>query len=228
MSRQATRRRGSSLAPLGIVALVVVVIIVAVIVYVMRSHAGSNQSDNQQAATAQATVAALRTVVADQQAHAIAQQTQIAQLQHTIVELQQQPIAASTQTPLNQSNGPHSYLASFQQDKYTYVIFLQWTESAGFIRNGHLRTTDNYAPKASESLQFDGVNNNGSYGFTSNVRGATTTFTGKANTDGTFTVIGLPWSVFSGFIGGTFTETLHTATLQDYNVAVANLGSPPQ
>jgi hypothetical protein len=229
MSRQASKRRGGSSAPLAIIGASIFVAVVLAVLYVLywRGGGGGSPPDNRQTVVPQATVAALSTVVASQQAQAIAQNTEIARLQQRIVQLQQ-PAAILTQTPLNQANGPHSYLASFQVGMYTYVIFLQWTETSGFIHNGRLLTTDNYALKASESLRFDGVNNNGSYGFTTSSQGETTTFTGKANSDGTFTVIGLPWNVFRGFIGGTFSQTLHVATLTDYNAAVANLGSPPR
>jgi hypothetical protein len=202
-------------------------VLVLVAIFLLHARAGSRQSDSRQVASARATVAALTTAVAGQQAQAAARETEIARLQRRIGQLQSTANPA-TQTSANPANGPHSYLASFQAGKYTYVMYMEWTETSGFTHNGRLLTTDNYAPKASGSLQFAGVNNNGSYGFTTSSQGVTTTFTGKANSDRSFTVIGLPWSVFSGFIGGTFTQTLHPATLRDYNGAVANLGSPPR
>ena len=165
----------------------------------------------------------LKTAVAVQRSQVLAQQTKIAQQQHTIAQLQH--VASAIPTPGYQANGQHGYIASFQIDTYTYVLYMDWVESSGFIHNGRLLTADNYGRNASKSFQFTGVDNNGTFGFTGTDHHVTITFSGTANSNGTFTVTGLPWNVFTGFVGGTFFQTLHAGTLQDYNTAVANLSS---
>jgi hypothetical protein len=176
----------------------------AALVLVVRANDGRN-------ASAQPTVAALR--------------TEVAQQQRTIEQLQ--GLVAAQQTPGNQANGPRSYLASFQIDKYSYVLYVEWDESDGFVRNGRLLTTDNYIRRGAKAYQLSGIDNHGSFGFTAQDQAVTITFSGKAASDGTVTLTGLPWNVFYGFVGGTFTQTLHPGTLQDYDTAVANLAGPP-
>ncbi len=219
-----TLRRRAPVVFLGIMAILVAIVLA---VWRLNSRSGSGQVDRGQAVAARATAASLTTVVAGQQAQAVARNTEIAGLRTRIAQLQSTAAAAS-RTPVNPANGPHSFLTFFQVNKYTYVMFMSWVEESGFIHHGKLLTTDNYAPKASKSLQFTGINNNGSYSFTTTLQGISTTFTGKMNSDGSLTVNGLPWNVFSGFVGGTFTQTLHAASMRDYNTAVANLGAPPK
>jgi hypothetical protein len=162
------------------------------------------RANDSQQASAPPTVAALR--------------TEVAQLQETI---------AAQRTPGRQASGSQGYIATVQIDKYSYVLYFEWTESDGFVRDGRLFTTDNYARNASKVLQITGTDNRGSYGFTGHDQGTTFTFTGKANADGTFTVTSVPWSVFYGFVGGTFTQTLHPATRDDYDAAVRAMPGPP-
>ena len=205
--------------PLALFLIATVLALVGALLLVMRAN-------NHQTASVPATVAALRTEVAGLREQAVARQTEIAQQQHRIEQLQR--IVAAQQTPIYQANGPHSYIALFQIDKYSYILYLQWDESNGFIRNGRILTADNYVRKGSRSFQFNGIDNHGRFGFTGSDHGVTMTFTGAVNSDGSFTVTGLPWYVFYGFVGGTFTQTLHPGTLQDYNADVANLANPPQ
>ena len=184
-----------------------------------------NRTDAHQSSTVPATIAALRTALTGQQQQVAAQKTEIAVQQHRIAQLQ--TVVPVQKTPANPADGAHSYIASFQLDTYSYVLYLQWTESNGFIRAGQLRTADNYAHKAVKSLQFTGVDDNGSIGFTGADGKTTLTFTGTLQSTGTITVTGLPWSLFEGFVGGTFTQTLHPGTLQDFNAAVASMADPP-
>ncbi len=227
MKRQPPRKAGRQRAPVVLLGSGAILVVVVVVVILLISRTGSGQADSGQVAAARATAAALATVVADQQEQSVAQTTEIAGLRTQVAQLQRTSVPAS-QTPINPANGPHSYLTFFQVNKYTYVMYMSWVETSGFIQDGKLLTTDNYAAKAAESLQFTGINNNGGYTFTTTLQGASTTYTGKMNSDRSFTVNGLPWKVFSGFVGGTFTQTLHPASMQDYNAAVANLGAPPK
>jgi hypothetical protein len=197
-------RRRSPFAALSFFLLIAVLALGAALV--LLAHDNSHQTTSTQA-----TVVALKTEIAAQQ--------------HTIEQLQ--GIVVAERTPTYRADGLHSYVAAFQIDKYSYVLYLEWVESSGFIHNGRLLTTDNYGRKASKSFQFSGVDNNGSFGFTARVNGATITFSGTAHDNRTFTVSGLPWSVFNGFVGGTFSQTLHAGTLQEYNTDVANLSNPP-
>ncbi|MGH2344015.1 MAG: hypothetical protein ACRDG4_02235 [Chloroflexota bacterium] len=227
MRRQLPRNTARRRAPIVLLGSVVVLVVVVIVVFLLISRTGSGQADSRLVAAARATAASLTTVVAGQQEQAVARNTEIVGLQTRIAQLQS-AAAAPSRTPVNPANGPHGFLTFFQVNKYTYVMYMAWVEANGFIHHGRLLTTDNYAPKASKSLQFTGINNNGSYSFTTALQGVSTTFTGKMNSDRSFTVNGLPWNVFSGFIGGTFTQTLHTANMQDYNTAVANLGALPK
>lgn len=179
-----------------------------------------------QSAPAQPSVAALQTEIAGQQGRVAAQQTEIARQQQRINQLQTQVVAP--RTPTYQANGPHNYLVLFQVGKYSYILYLEWVESNGIIRDGRLLTADDSARKASRSFQFTGVDNAGTFGFTGGGEGLTLTFSGKLNGDHTLTLSGLPWSVFAGFTGGTFSRTLHPSTLQDYNAAAANLATTPR
>lgn len=174
---------------------------------------------------------ALRQVVRNNDRHtaaleatAAALSTEVAQQQRRIAQLQT-PDATSQASPVPQT-GSHTYLAAFQIDNYGYVIFMEWTESNGFVRNGRLLTADNYASNATKAYQLGGIDNAGSFGFTAQDAAGTIPFTGKANGDGTLTITGLPWYVFKGFMGGTLTQTLHAATLQAFNAAVTNLAPP--
>jgi hypothetical protein len=173
----------------------------------------------------QPAVAALQTAVAGRQAQVAAQQTEIVRQQQRIDQLQK--LVAAAQTPTYQANGPHSYIVLFQVDSYSCILYAEWVESNGIIRDGHLLTADNYAQKASRSFQFAGVDNAGNFGLTGSGQGVTLTFTGKVKSDHTFMLSNLPWYIFTGFTGGTFSKTLHPSTLQEYNAAVANLSSPP-
>lgn len=107
------------------------------------------------------------------------------------------------------------------------VLYLQWVESNGSIYNGQLLTTDkdgyNNSP-ATNSLQFNGVDNNGSLSFTASGSGYNLPFSGTANSDGTLTV-NMPWSIFAGYAlnGNTFSDTLQVGTVQDYNTDVSNM-----
>jgi hypothetical protein len=220
MSRDKIGRPARRRAPLALLsALVALVVIVLVVALLLTARA-----NNQQTATGQALVATLRTEVAGLQKQAVARQTEIAQQQHRIEQLQR--LVAAAQTPTYQANGPHSYIVLFQVENYSCILYLQWDESNGIIHNGRLLTADNYARNGSKSFTFTGVDNNGRFGFTASGQGMTMAFTGTANRDGTFTAAGLPWYVFYGFTGGTFTQTLHPGTLQEYNAAVANLPAP--
>ncbi len=198
-------RRRAPLAILSAFLAGVVLVLAGALLLVVRAN-------DQHTASVQATVVVLR--------------TEIAQQQHSIEHLQS--IVGEAKTPIYQADGQHSYVAAFQIDKYSYVLYLQWVESNGFIHDGQLLTTDNYVRKGSRSFQFSGIDNNGRFGFTGSDKRVTMTFSGTTNSNGTFTVIGLPWYVFYGFVGGTFTQTLHPGTLQDYNADVANLANPPQ
>jgi hypothetical protein len=213
------RRRRRPLIVLSLFLLLVIAVLVAALLLVARTK-------DQQVVTVQATVAALKTAVTGQQAQVAAGETEIVQQQQKINQLQRNIVV--TQTPVSQANGSYNYVASFQIDKYSYILYLQWTESSGFIHNGRLLTTDNYIRKGSKAFQFSGVDNNGSYGFTGTDSHMTMTFSGITNASGTFTVTGLPWYVFYGFGGGIFSETLHPGMLQDYNAAVANIADPPR
>ena len=227
MQRSHLSNRGQRLSPLAI-PVIALGILALVLVAVRLTRSGS---DTPQPAPAQPTITALSTQVASQQAQLAGratevarQQDQIARQQRLIAQLQR--TATASRTPVSGSDGLHTYTASFQIDRYTYVLYMQWDESSGFIHDGQIRTDDNYAAKAARSFRFTGVDNGGSYGFTGSDSGASMIFTGTANKDGTFAVAGLPWSVFSGFLGGTFTQTLHPGSLADYTAAAANLARP--
>lgn len=206
--------RGSAPVLLTAFLLVLVVALAAALVL-------STRANGQHTTATQATVVALRTAVADAAARAGARGTEVARLQQQLAQLER--AASVTATPTATGNGQHSYIASFQSGGYTYTLFMQWTESNGFLHDGRLRTADNYARETSRSFPLSGVDNDGSYGFTAGDKNAPMTFTGTANADGSFTVSGVPWSVFFGFVGETFTRQLHRGTLQDFNAAVADL-----
>jgi hypothetical protein len=67
------------------------------------------------------------------------------------------------------------------------------------------------------------VDNSGSYGFNGTGGAASMTFVATRNDDGSLTVRGLPWSVFYGIVGGTFSQTLHPSSVSLYNAAVSSL-----
>ncbi|HWE63181.1 MAG TPA: hypothetical protein VHB98_15815 [Chloroflexota bacterium] len=226
MARRRTALSGRHRAPLAILASFLLVVLVLAAALVLTSCGASRPTTP----TGQATVVVLRTEVAGLQQQATARQTEIAQQQQRIAQQQQriaqlQRLVGATQTPTYQANGPHSYIVLFQVDRYSCILYLEWVESNGIIRNGRLLTADNYARKASQSFHFTGVDNNGRFSFTGSGQGLTLTFTGTRNSNGTFTVTGMPWYVFYGFTGGTFSQTLHPATLAQYNAAVASLSS---
>jgi hypothetical protein len=227
MKRPPLRKAGRRTAPVALLGSLVALVVVVAVVLLLISRTGSGQADNGQIAAARATAASLLTVVAAQREQVAAQNTAIVALRTQVAQVQSNPAAAS-RTPVNPANGPHSYLTFFQVNKYTYVLYMSWVEASGFLHDGRLLTTDNYAAKASESLRFTGINNNGSYSFSMSLQGIATTITGKMNSDHSLTVNGVPWNIFSGFIGGTFTQTLHPARMQDYTTAVANLAAPPK
>lgn len=208
------RRRSAPLALLSSFLLVVVLVLAAALVLTPRAT-------NRPTSTGQAAVVALKTEVAALRQQAAARQTEIAQQRRRIDQLQR--LVAAAQTPTYQANGPHSYIVLFQVDTYSCILYLEWVESNGIIRNGRLLTADNYARNGSKSFHFAGVDNNGRLSFTGNGQGLTLTFTGMRNANGAFTVSDLPWYVFYGFTGGTFRQTLHAATLEQYNAAAANL-----
>ena len=227
MQRSQMSNRGRRLPPVALAAIVLGILAV-VLVAARLTRSGSA---TPQLAPAQPTIAALSTQVAGQQAQLAGRATEvarqgdlIARQQRLIAQLQR--TATASKTPVSGADGRHNYTASFQIDRYTYVLYMQWDESSGFIHDGQLRTDDNYAAKAARSFRFTGVDNGGSYGFTGSDSGATMIFTGTTNKDGTFAVAGLPWSIFSGFLGGTFTQTLHSGSLADYTAAAANLARP--
>ena len=229
MQRSQMSNRGRRLSPVAISAIALGILALALVAARLRT----SSSTDPHPVPAQPTVAALRTEVAGQQAQLAGQATEVARQGDQIVRQQRliaqlQRTATASRTPVSGADGRHTYTASFQIDRYTYVLYMQWDESNGFIHDGQLRTDDNAAAKSAQSFRFTGVDNGGSYGFTGGDRGATMIFTGTANRDGTFAVAGLPWSVFSGFLGGTFTQTLHSGTLADFNAAAANLTRPAQ
>jgi hypothetical protein len=227
MKRPPLRKAGRRTAPLALFGSLAALVMVVAVVVLLISRTGSGQADNGQVAAARATAASLLTVVAAQREQAVAQNTEIVALRTQVAQVQSSPAAAS-RTPVNPANGPHSYLTFFQVNKYTYVMYMSWVEASGFLRDGRLLTTDNYTSKASKSFSFTGINNNGNYSFSMSLQGLTTTITGKMNSDHSLTVNGVPWSIFSAFIGGTFTQTLHPASMQDYTTAVANLAAAPK
>jgi hypothetical protein len=168
---------------------------------------------------------ALKTALSNQEVGAAVWQTRVAQVQLTVARLERQPTAQRTAAATG--NGNHAYIATFQIGRYSYVLSMQWDESGGFIHGGHLLTADNYTPRAARQFGLTGVDNGGSYGFTATAGSEVTTFTGSAHSDGTFSITGLPWSFFRGFIGGTFNQMLHPGSMQDYSEAVSNLGTSP-
>ena len=103
------------------------------------------------------------------------------------------------------------------------MLYLDWTETSGFIRDGRLLAADNYGAKNTRSFQFNGVDNSGSFGFTGTGALAATTFTGTRNANGTLTLSGLPWSVFAGFVGDMPAQTLHLSSMNEYNGAVTSM-----
>ena len=206
------------------VALLVGVLVLLVLVLGMVLYL-SDRNSNEQISSWKSTAAMLQTAVRNQEVSAAVWQTRVSQLQITVAGLQNKPTAQ--RTPQLQSDGTHSYIATFQIGRYSYVLFMQWDESGGFMHGGQLLTADNYTPRAALQFTITGVDNGGSYGFTATSGSAVTTFTGAVRADGDFSVTGLPWSFFRGFVGGTFSQTLHPGTMQDYRSAVSNLGSPP-
>ena len=229
MQRSQMSNRGRRLSPVAISAIALGVLALALVAARLRTASSTAPLP----VPAQPTVAALRTEVAGQQAQLAGQATevarqgdQIARQQRLIAQLQR--AATASRTSVSGADGRHTYTASFQIDRYTYVLYMQWDESSGFIHDGQLRTDDNSAANSARSFRFTGVDNGGSYGFTGGNSGATMIFTGTANRDGTFAVAGLPWSVFTGFLGGTFTQMLHSGTMADFNAAAANLTRPAQ
>lgn len=221
-SRRVGRRRaGRSSAVPALVAVLVVIVLVAVVVAFAHGPTSTPPARPQP----NATVAALTTVVAAQQQQLAARQTVIVQQQSRIAQLES--TVTAQKTPVYSSDGPHSYIATFQLGRYSYVLFTQWNESNGFVQNGSMRTADNYGARSPKSFTISGVDNNRSYGFTATNGSQTITFTGSANHDGTFTLNGLPWSVFEGFVGGTFSQTLHPGTMQQFTADVGNLAKAP-
>ncbi len=204
--------------PLGAVCVLLSVLSVALaigLVLAIRSNGG------HQANATDTTVAGLRTELARAQHVAATERTEVASQQQTIERLRK--AATAQQTPSSPDNGARRYLASFLIDKYSYVLYFDWVETNGFIHDGRMLTADNYGAGSPKSFQFSGVDNNGSYGFTGTGGSAAMTFTGTRNGDGTLTISGLPWSVFSGFVGGTFSQRLHASSMDEYNTALANL-----
>lgn len=216
MARHRTSLSRRRVGPALLFAFLLVVVLVLAAALVLTPRANDRQTTS-----GQATVVGLRTEVAGLRRQAAVQETAIAQQQRRIDQLQR--LVAAAQTPTYQANGAHSYIVLFQVDTYSCILYLEWVESNGIMRNGRLLTADNYARKGSKSFHFTGVDNNGRFGFTMSGQGPAITFTGTRNTNGTLTVTGLPWSIFYGFTGGTFNQTLHPATLQQYNAAAANL-----
>jgi hypothetical protein len=197
--------------------LVVAVGLGVALVQSVRSNSG------HQANASDATVLGLRTEVARYQQQVAVGQTAIARQQQTIAQLQK---AATAQPTPSSDNGTRSYLAKFldSSNKLTFVLYMDWTESNGFIKNGRLLTANDYQAKSERSFQFSGVDNSGSIGFTGTGAASAMTFTGTRNSDGTLTVSGLPWSVFAGIVGGTMpAQTLHQSDINLYNAAVASL-----
>lgn len=211
------RRQPAPLAILSLFLLMAALALAAALVLQVRAG-------RPQGTPAQSTVLALQTALAGERAQAAAQRTEIAGLRSAIARLQR----GATQTPVSGSNGRRVYVVSFQLDKYSYILYMEWVESNGFVRGGRLLTADNSVPSGQRSFTFTGLDNNGSYGFTGTDGHTSMTFTGTANGTGTFTVSGLPWSVFSGFVGGTFSQTLHPGTLDEFTASVANLAPPPR
>jgi len=111
-------------------------------------------------------------------------QTAVARQQQTIEQLQKAGTAQATPSPA--ANCLCRYLASFLSTKYSFVLYLDWTETNGFIRDGRLLAADNYGAKNTRSFQFNGVDNSGSFGFTGTGALAATTFTGTRNANGTY------------------------------------------
>jgi hypothetical protein len=220
----ARRLRRSSSRPWVPVLALAILLAVGASIFAL-THQPSTHSTPDRTVSLQATVGALRTQVGGLQQEVRARQTVVAQQQRAIAQLQS--TVAVRQTPVYVTTGARSYLASFQLGTYSYVLYVHWTESQGFIRDGHLLAVSSYAPKKTQSFQIYGLDNNGSFGFTLSARGAPITFTGTANSNGTLTLTNLPWSIFSGFVGGTFTQTLHPGTQQDYTTALANLRTLP-
>lgn len=208
-----SRRR---LSPIWLVVLLILVIAGVLAASVLQAP----RTNDAQTASGQATAGALRTQVAGLQRQVTAQQTQVARLQRRIAQVQQ---ASATQTPTTGPNGPHSAIGLFQVATYSCILYLEWDERASILRNGRLLTADTYARDAARSFTFTGVDNNGRLSFAAKGDGLTFNFTGTRNADGSLTVTGVPWSVLYGFTGGTFRQTLHPATRQQYDAAVSNL-----
>ncbi len=218
MSRVNTSKRRSPAFSLGTLCIVLTVVTIGLafaLVQSMRSNGG------HQANATDGSVAALTTQVAREGQLVVAAQTVEARQQQIIEQLQR--AATAQPTPSSSDNGARSYLASFLIDKYSYVLYMDWTETNGFIKQGRILTADNYQAHSAKSFQFSGLDNSGSYGFTGTGSSSSMSFTGIRNDNGTLTVSGLPWSIFTGFLGGTFSQTLHPSSVSEFNSAVANL-----
>lgn len=210
-------------------ALLTWLLFVAVVVLAVSLVLALRANNHQTTLTpVEASTTDLRTQITRLQQQTVAQQTKIAQQQHTIAQLQ--GAVAATQTPAGyQANGPHSYLVTFQEGQYSYVLYLEWVERNGFIQSGRLLAADNFDRKRVQTFQLGGADNNGSIGFTGSSQNATLTFSGTVNSGGnSLNVTGLPWSVFYGSAGSTFTKTLQRESgIQAYNNAVSGLPAAP-
>lgn len=220
--RPAQRRPALTLQRLCIVLVIVCVGLAIALVHEVQSNGSHPTADAMSG-----TVAALRTEVARDQRLVATGQTAVARQQQIIENLQRAATAQPSPTlSTGSENGPRSYLASFLSNKISYVIYMDWTETNGFIKNGRMLTADNYGPpdKSRSSFQFSGVDNSGSYGFTGSGSATSMTFTATRNDDGSLSVRGLPWSVFYGIVGvSTFSQTLHPSSVSLYNAAVSSL-----
>jgi hypothetical protein len=214
----ARSRKPNSRLPAGATILLLVASISFVAGLVVANQWGGRQLASTPAGTAAQAASLTRT-----RGEAVSLQTQVAQLRSRADQLQR--LAAAARTAVPQAVGSHSYVATFQLDRYSYAVFLAWDESSGFLRNGRLLTTDNYRHRGAKSFRISGLDNSGSIGFTARDGMVGFTFSGSVATDGTITVSGLPWYVFDGFVGGTSTQKLHPGSEHDYKAAVSSL--PP-
>jgi len=211
--------------------LLFIAVVALALALVVALHSGSQQAipPTPVPVHAEGSTASLRTQVATLRQQATAQQTQIAQQQHTIQQLQSAIVG--TRPSGCPSNNDYSYIATFQDRNFSYVLYLEWSEQAGFIRSGRLLAADNMDPRQSRSFTLGGADNAQNYGFTGHGQNITLTFSGiRANDCSTLAIAGVPWSVFYGFTGGTLTQKLHLVSggVQAYNAAVAQLTAAPQ